>query len=384
MKFAERNGIGMKIGILTLHRVKNYGSVLQTYAVCEVLRKKGHIPIVIDYIPERMKPWPDLLYVRPDRYTIKGKKVKMLHFMFILASVIPRAYYYNQFRSFVKRRVTTTPKKYYKFDDLCNAEFDFDMYINGSDQIWNMDWENDIDRAYLLGFAPKDKPKGSFAASFGKKELTSREYEIMGEYLRDYSYISVRESTGLEILRKMGINSAKHILDPTLMLTKSDWSKIASKRLVKKKYLLVYQLQPESDLIKYAREIADKAGLIVVDFCRKFKCSPGYDKNLAFRKPEDFLSAIMYADFVVTDSFHCTAFSINFERRFLSLDFYYPERQRSLLNMLDLLDRFIPKNSNLDIKALLEEIDYERVNKKLNSERIYGDGFINEMLAELN
>lgn len=371
----------MKVGILTLHRVKNYGSVLQTYAVSEVLNKKGHTAVVIDYIPERMKPWPDLLYVRPDRYTIRGKENKLVKLAFILASILPRAYYYNQFRSFVARRVTTTPKKYYKYEDLCNANFGFDMYINGSDQIWNMDWENDIDRAYLLGFAPKDKVRGSFAASFGKNKLTEKEIVVMGEYLRKYKYISVRESSGLKILQDMGINYGKHILDPTLMLNKGDWEKIASPRLIKEKYLLIYQLQPDSDLIKYARKIADAAGLIVADFCRKFKCSAGVDKNLAFRKPEDFLSAIMYADFVVTDSFHCTAFSINFNKKFLSLNHYYPERQRSLLNKMGLLNRFIPKNVELDIDFLLSDIDYKDVNQKMKIEREYGDRFISEMLG---
>lgn len=372
----------MKIGILTLHRVKNYGSVLQTYAVSEVLKKKGQSPVVIDYIPERMKPWPDLLYVRPDRYTTKdGKPNLFKKVVLVAASILPRAYYYNQFRAFISRRVKTTHKKYYTFESLCNAKFDFDMYMNGSDQIWNMDWENDIDRAYLLGFAPEGKKKGSFAASFGKNKLTEREINVMGEYLRKYSYISVRESSGLNILSNMGIDYGVHIIDPTLMLTQDDWGKIASKRLVKEKYLLIYQLQPDSELIKYARKIANALGLIVVDFCRNFKCGEGVDKNLAFRKPEDFLSAIMYADFVVTDSFHCTAFSINFNKRFLSLNYYYPERQRSLLEKMGLLDRFIPKNININVCDLAKEIDYFSVNKKLEEERLLGESFINEMLA---
>ena len=373
----------MKIGVLTLHRVKNYGSVLQTYAVSEVLKQKGHEVEIIDYIPERMRPWPDLLYVRPDRYTSKdGKKNMIKKAVLVVASILPRAYYYNQFRSFIERRVTTTPKKYYTFESLCNAGFDFDMYLNGSDQIWNMDWENDIDRAYLLGFAPEGKRKGSFAASFGKNKLTEHEIDVMGAYLRKYSDISVRESSGLSILADMGIDYGVHIIDPTLMLTKEDWGKIASKRLIKEKYLLIYQLQPDSDLIKYARKIADAEGLIVVDFCRNLKCGNGVDRNLAFRKPEDFLSAIMYADFVVTDSFHCTAFSVNFNKRFLSLNHYYPERQRSLLDKMDLMDRFIPKNADIDTNKLLQPIDYNTVNDKLSKEREHAHSFLNRMLAQ--
>lgn len=371
----------MKVGILTLHRVKNYGSVLQTYAVSEVIKKKGHTPIIIDYIPERMRPWPDLLYVRPDRYTIRGRENKIIKYALIMVSILPRIYYYNQFRSFIDHRVTLTPKKYYSYEELCQAKFNYDMYINGSDQIWNMDWESDIDRAYLLGFAPDEAPKGSFAASFGKNKLTEREIHIMGEYLRRYRYISVREKSGLSILSDMGINYGKHILDPTLMLSKKDWEKIASPRLIKEKYLLIYQLQPDSDLIKYAKRIADELGLIVVDFCRKFKCSKGVDKNLAFRRPEDFLSAIMNADYVVTDSFHCTAFSINFNRKFLSLNYYYPERQRSLLEKMGLLDHFVSKNMELDVDILLGSIDYDAINQKLDIERKYGDLFITEMLG---
>lgn len=369
----------MKIGIITLHRVRNYGSVLQAHALCKILKDHGHEPTVIDYIPERFRLRSDLFFVREDRYKKNGKCNYLKKYLFMLLSVGPRLYYYTRFTPFVKKYIPTTSKKYFTNDELLVESFDFDIYMNGSDQVWNMAWENSVDRAFFLDFVPCEKKKLAYAASFGKKELTEEEKSIMTPLLAKYDILTVREASGVELLESMGIYDSKHVLDPTLLCDKTYWFKLITKRVIKKPYLAVYQLNYKTNALDYAREIADELGLEVVDMSRKFKASAGVDCNMAFVKPEVFLNILFYADYIVTDSFHGTAFSVNFNKNFISIKNDFPERAGSLLTLVGLQDRFIDNGVALDRESILKNIDYVKVNEILDLERTKAEVIIRKI-----
>lgn len=373
----------MKIGILTLHRVRNYGSVLQAHALCKILKDHGHTPIVIDYIPERFRLRSDLFFVREDRYKNNGKTNYFKKYLFMILSIMPRLYYYTRFTPFVKKYIPTTQGKYFTNNDLLAETFDFDIYMNGSDQVWNMAWENSVDKAFFLDFVPKGKKKLAYAASFGKKVLSEDERSIMAPLLRQYNMITVRESSAVGLLERMGIGNAIHVLDPTLLCDKTYWAKLVDKRIIKKPYLAIYQLNYRTCALDYARKIADTLGLEVVDMSRKFKASEGVDCNKAFVKPEVFLNIMYYADYIVTDSFHGTAFSVNFNKNFISIKNDFPERAGSLLALTGLADRFVENGVALDEKLILDKIDYKKVNEILARERLNAEKII-QKIGEIN
>lgn len=372
-----------KVGIITLHRVRNYGSVLQTYALCETLKKYGVEPIVIDYIPKRFRLRTDLFYVRKDRYTDRnGRENKLKKHILSVASIFPRYYYYTRFSQFVNKYIKLSEKQYFSYNDLkMDTNLNYDIYMNGSDQVWNMAWENGVDPTFFLDFTPFGKKRYAYAASFSKPQLSQDEFYAIMPLLQKYQYISVREKSGIDILKAMGIKNAEFVLDPTFLLTKQQWSNIASKRLIKEPYVLIYQLNADLNLVPLAKNIAMKRKLKVVDFSRSLKAKDGVDYVLGFKTPQDFLSAAMYADYIVTDSFHGTAFSINFNKEFLSIRYSYPERVKSLLELVELNDRFVDKDCDNEPNGL-QLINYTEINSKIEVMRKVSFDFLEKIVKQ--
>lgn len=342
----------MKVGFITMHRVDNYGAVLQTYALSKTLIDKGFEPYVIDYVPERCKLTYQLKTVRSDRNKSLFHKV-----FYIVVSAPIRLFIFYRFNSFIKRYVQLTNKKYKTLQELKQIGGKFDIYMTGSDQVWNSGFSGEIDPAFLLGFVDKNMKKVSYAASFGKSSLAKEEKPKMKEYLSQYSYVTVRENEGVEILEDLGLEG-KQVLDPTLLLNREQWSEIAGKPILEEKYVLIYQLNPNKEVIECAKKLAEKYGLKIVKFGRDIKKQEGVNINFAFSKPENFVNLILNAQFVVTDSFHGTAFSLNLNTQVYVV--YPPKfsgRLQSILELTNLTNRIYKG------KIDLEEIDFVKVNK---------------------
>lgn len=353
----------MKIAIVTMHRVFNYGSVIQTYALSKYLEEQGHDIEIIDYIAERFKYKNTLFYVNPRR------NKSMIHKLFFITVALPgRLMHKHLFESFIKRSYKLTQDKYYSIEELIENPPEADVYITGSDQVWNSGFENKVDRAYFLDFVPKNKKRISYAGSFGKEKLEECESEEIKELINKYDKISVREDSAISILESIGRNDAIHVVDPTLLLDREEWDNLSSERLRHEKYLLIYQLNPNEKIIEYARKIAIQKGLKIAKFGWDYIKPKGVDINFAYRKPEDFLSAIKYADYIVTDSFHGTIFSIKFNRQFICIEPpKYSGRLYSILRKVGLEERMI--RGSLNINKVLTKIDYEYANIILKNEQ---------------
>lgn len=355
-----------KVGIITLHRVVNYGSVLQTYALQEKIKQIGLDPTVIDYYPERLNKKGMLIRIKD-----KGPKYENNFFIRNLARIVIFPSYiirFKMFENFLKKYINMTEKTYYKEEDFGKENFDYDIYCTGSDQVWNSDWNEKIERPLFLSFAPEEKRKIAYAASFGKKQLAPSEVEETKKLLERYQAISLREKSGVEIVESLGIKNSVHVVDPTLLLNGDDWRRISSKKYEGDDYILVYNLNRNKKIDKYAENLSKKTGLKVRflsyqlhEFYKKGKiaCNP---------KVEDFLSLIDNAKYVISDSFHATAFSINFNTEFIIV---YPgkfsTRLQSLLELNDLENRVAKDENDLDI--INNRIDYEKVNKTMQGER---------------
>ena len=199
--------------------------------------------------------------------------------------------------------------------------------------------------------------------------------------LKRYDKISLRESSGVDIVNSLGITGAVNVLDPTLLLTGNEWRNLTSNKYNKKKYILVYNLNRNKKIDNYAKKLSIKTGLKIVylsyqlhEFYKKGKmiCNP---------KVEDFISLINNAEYVITDSFHATAFSLNLNTQFIIV---YPEkfstRLQSLLSLLNLENRVAINDS--DLSVIDNKIDYQIINKKLQKMRDESLNWLKKSLEE--
>lgn len=355
-----------KVELITLQNVPNYGSVLQCYATEQMIKELGYDIETINYLPERMTKFGMLKNIK-----YKTKKLEKSLLLRTIARVIIYPSYimrFNTFNKFRKKYLNMTKKVYKNYNDLLSNVPIADIYCTGSDQVWNSEWNDEIDKSLFLEFAPKGKRRIAYAASFGKKELVEKEKSITKEMLEKYDRISLRESSGVEIVESLGIKNSVNVVDPTLLLSGDDWRKISSNKYNNKDYILVYNLNRNKKIDNYANRLSKKTGLKVIylsyqihEFYKKGKmiCNP---------KVEDFISLIDSAKYVISDSFHATAFSLNLNTQFVIV---YPgkfsTRLQSLLELLNLENRVAENEEDLSI--VLNEIDYGKVNKKLKKMR---------------
>lgn len=353
----------MKIAIITLHRVFNYGSVLQAYATQKIFEELGYEVEIIDYITEQ-RTIKKLLFSIPESKNTVIKKITYLIFksVSIFLKIIT-------FGRFIRKYMSVTKKKYISYGDLVKNPPDADVYVTGSDQIWNSKYNEGIDKGFFLCFAPKEAKKISYASSFGKEKLDINEAYEIKKLLKQYSALSVREDTALKILNQLGFNNSICIIDPTLQIDKDKWSLITRKRMIREKYLLLMLLYNEDNGgTEYAQKIADEKNLKVVKISWEYIKPNGVDVLMTHRSPEVFLSLFKYADYIVTNSFHGMSFAINFNRQFIAIERNeFNTRLLSLLRLTHLENRLM--KHNLDMNIVNDDIDYEKVNKILKDER---------------
>ena len=355
-----------KVGIITQHRVVNYGSMLQTYALQEKIEELGYKCEVIDYYPERFTPVGML-----KRIKTKGKKLeKSLVLRTIARMVIIPSYFlrFNMFFEFLKKRINLSKKTFHTLEELQSYDFEYDIFCTGSDQVWNYGWNEKIEYPYFLSFVPDKSPKISYAASFGKGTLLDCEIDETQRLLSRYNHISVRELSGVDIINKLGIKGATNVLDPTLLLTGDEWRRIASGKYKNDKYILIYNLNRNKKIDNYAKALSKKTGLKVRYISYQIHEFYKNGKMFCNSKVEDFLSLIDNAQYIITDSFHATAFSLNFNKEFVIVyPGKYSTRLQSILEILSLTNR-VAKDEN-DMSVIDNRIDYGVVNAILNEER---------------
>ena len=366
-----------KIEVITLHRIVNYGSVLQAYATQYALENMGYDVEFLDYYPERMH-----LLGMLKRIKNKNNKLKKSLILRTIARCIMFPSYilrFSRFNKFIKSKLKLSPITYYTANEIDNNPPIADYYCTGSDQVWNSGWNEKIDGPFFLNFDTKNKKCFSYAASFGKSNLEDWEKNETKKLLEKYSNISVREKSGVEILENLGIKNSINVLDPTLLLNKKEWSKLASDKYKGKNYIFVYNLNRNKKIDKYVERLAKEKHLKIYyvsyalhEFYKKgeMKCNVSV---------EDFLSLIKYATYVVTDSFHATAFSINFNTPFVIVyPGKYSTRLQSILKITGLENRVAQDENDLDV--VKRKIDFEKVNKKINIERQKSLSWLKESL----
>lgn len=305
----------MKIKTITCHDVYNYGASLQAYALQYFLMSLGHDVEIIDYKPDYMRNHYKFWYVpKSSRFYEKANKSVLFKFLLCCYFAPMRFSTYgrkNKFDLFRKEFLHLT-RRYNIYNELQNYPPDADVYIAGSDQIWNSSLSNGKDPSFFLQFGDKKVKRIAYAASFGIPEIEEKHKAMNRKWLETFDAIAVRESTGVGILKSLGIDGVE-VLDPVYLLTKSEWEYLAGeKRIYNNRYLLIYDLCLNDDrLYIEAKKISEKYNLKIISVDGTAKC-PYADKNISDAGPREFLNLIKNAEFVITNSFHATSFSIIF------------------------------------------------------------------------
>lgn len=346
-----------KIAIITLHAVKNYGSVLQAYATQCYFETLGLDAIIIDF----RRPWETNIgywFFLTDK-SIKGVARNILYFP---SKIIQRF----KFDKFKKKYLKTTKNTYVSLEDFKNNPVYADYFCSGSDQVWNSGWNCGVIPEYFLDFVPKGEKKISFASSFGNSEIDERDRKIIKSLLCDYDLITVREAPSVKMLHEEFDMDSYEILDPTLQMNGEFWKGICkSERKIKGKYVLLIQLNRNHEFDKYAKLFCKEKEMKLIRLCLRVDQMVLHGKSIVIPEVNDYIRLIRDAEYVLTDSFHAVSFCLNLEKQFYV--FYpkkYSERLKSILTILRLTDREL---INCDYDKI---IDYRIVNNILDEKRI--------------
>lgn len=373
----------MKVGIITIHKINNYGSVFQAFALQNICEKLGHQAEIIDYrFPNEFQR-----SVGVKSASVKvSKKDKVLKYLYALGLIKQ----HKGIANFVQHYQHLSSKEFFNPNDLATDAPQYDAYLTGSDQLWNPNYCSG-DPSFFLEFAPEGKKRVAYAASFGVSSVGKEYAAKFSNYLKKYSDIGVRENSGVKLVEELtGRTDTEVVLDPTLLLNKEDWKKIAvPQRLVKEKYILCYYLNYSFDSFPYvdnlAKHVQKITGYKVVKVARPPKNF--YEPNTEHpvgASPEEFLALMRDAELVLTTSFHGTAFAVNFEKPLFSVVASRKSgdsRQMSLLNNVGLSDRVLEMGESFPTLESLP-CDYAEPSKKLENLRNHSIQFLKTALEK--
>ena len=309
----------MKIGVITFCNSKdNYGQMLQIYALQCFLRKMGHECFLIRY-NDSPKAIASFKWSKIMTYLCKFPQYVIWYIQQKKENCRQKAYATSaqssnaarRFDDFLNDNVEMTPLIYDEKSIIDNPP-QADTYVCGSDQIWCGDW------AYYLNFAPEDAIKIAYAPSMGGITNFSPEYEAeMKRLIHRLDFVGMREQSGVEVCKRLGRADAVKVVDPTLLLGTEDYDKIKVPVKVQKPYLFLYLLgNPIGYKTKYFYDYATTKGLDVVYVASQGRIDE-YDKFPA--QVGEWLYLLSNAEMVITNSFHCTVFSLIYHRRVVTV-----------------------------------------------------------------
>lgn len=359
----------MKVGILTFHCAHNYGAVLQAYALQQYILSLGHTVEIIDIRPSFLSGYKRTMWRRciSLKHPIKSiKKIKDEMKIFKL-----RKKRWDGFNDFINKRLILSER--------CNQVPEtYDAYIVGSDQVWNLKTTKGIFYPYFCDFqfSKNNKIYASYAASMEITKLSKYEDDIIKSKLMKFDYIGVREKGMIPVLDAIG-KPIFHTLDPTLLADKTIWNEIILPQEKRNKYVLLYKVWNNINSRRIAHSIAEQLETDVIELVSWLDPSNRKNKFQA-SSPEEFVTLIKNAEYVITDSFHGTAFSILFSKNFYCVNVNDGQsRMQELLHSIGLENRFVNGHSNPKPSM----INYDTVSSKLINLQIKSRDFINLILS---
>ncbi len=388
------------VALLSYHFWYNYGTCFQAYALWKCLKEEGieseyidigwKYPIPLDlYLTNHwIYQRPGCSYVYIIRHFTRCIKSAIRQRKLSMTAYVDYVLYSNnkKFDSFHRHYIKESQP--YDTEVLATIESKYQMFIVGSDQVWN---PNNCDKKYyvhfLLDFVKDFSKKISYASSIGVTEV-SKEYEsLLFQYLKDFSHISCREKTGKELLENLLNKKVEHVLDPTLLLTADKWRKLAKYDKRNDAYIMCYILGDKQNIVEFAMKLARKKGRDLVIVTATPSIIMKYSSYIATGiGPREFIGLLSKCSCFITDSFHGTVFAINFNKNFYSFmkrsgDYYSSDNSRipDILRQFNLLNRLIENDTTFFSD---EEIDFTEANLILEKERHKSKSYLLNCLIE--
>ena len=380
-----------KVGIITIHNSPNYGACLQSYALYRYIQQQGndveiidlHRPVAYeDYIPSKK-------YVcsRPVKRSLLSKIKGNGKSLIGIKPKSPSLYSplaikkFEEFNSVIK-----LSQPYRSIEELYANPPLYDLYISGSDQLWNPTQAYCLE-PYFLTFVPKGQGKKiSYATSVGITDLRDNEKKDFAKWLNLYDDISVREYQAQSLLQGLlADKKVNQVADPTFLLDPKEWKNMAVKPK-QSMYILMFTLQHRPEILEYCLLLSKQSGLPLIELGQvQPEVLDGSYTAVKDAGPKEFLGYIENAELVITDSFHCTVFSL-----IMGANNFYtyiaPTNQRGsriidLLNTYQTIEHLLSPDLNVSFDTLMgSQIPHQKVNMIMKLERNRSRDFINKYL----
>lgn len=351
------------IKTITCHNVYNHGASLQEYALLKYLSSLGHNVETINYKPKYLSGHFNLLAVSNPKYA----KNIFLKYSYLLAKLPTRLIDLKRKKVFDKfsKKYISEGIIYKTNDELKRNIPNADIFICGSDQIWNTFFPNGKDPAFYLDFVPKDKKKISYAASFAIDKIETSLKKTLKKQIENIDVVSVRELSGLKILEDLDIKNATQVLDPVFLLNKNYWEKeFVSK--IDENYILIYDFDTNKHIKNIALELSKKHNLKIFALNKNINYA---NKNFWLKGPDTFLSLIANAKIVLTNSFHAVAFSLIFNKQLMvfNRNEAINTRMRDLLILIESPNLLFNENKNNKDVSITPIDNYNTINKNISN-----------------
>ena len=352
----------MRIGILTFSNAFNLGAALQAYSLQKALAEMGNDAELIDY---RCPAIEAMHKMRPVFHLRIGMKLRIYNLVYNMV-FIPRRIRYIRFRGYSKR------SKVYSKETITETNGKYDLFITGSDQVFNLKLTGN-DTTFFLDFVEKGK-KVAYAGSMGAYQMENKEQYLA--YMNSFDSLSVREKTSADLLKSESGISVDVMPDPVFLHSGEEWKNLCGVKDKKAlKYVLIYALFEDKDLYEIAGRVARKYGMRIVAITKVLRPLCKVDRVIRNAGPREFIELIANAAYVVTNSFHGTAFSLIFEKQFMILlPPTAPDRIIDLLNTIGLREQIYMGSINDG------DIDYTQIKDRINAFKQRGKHYLRKII----
>ena len=370
----------MRTGILTFHCADNYGAMLQAYGLKKFLKTIEPDTEIVPYEPFFMRGRHWIIPWYPGMPMIRMIRLALHNFLAISPDYFTQK---KRMKIFRARYLTQNLRPVRTLKGL--KKLTYEVYVLGSDQIWNPAITFGFRRAYFGAFSNRYKKLViAYAASLGRGRLDNSYDQEMRSLLSYVDRISVREKAAVPYVSRMAGKEVSAVVDPVFLLDVEDWKKIEAP-LKKRNYILIYTTEKNEKLMECAKRLAFEKQLPIIEL--------KYQKEVRHKNkhvivetgagPEEFLGYIHYADYVMTNSFHATAFSIIYQKKFLAFEHSTGNvRLESVLERCGLAERMVRNELELhDIDAV---IDWTKVKENIRQMRKDSISFLRESMSALN
>ncbi len=369
-----------KVGLITIHDIPNYGSVLQAFATQRVVSGLGYDVQIIDY------KYPNAHHVKGT----KPQRARAAALRFgnaVLKDMLPgRPYttYKNRYRQFKDKYYQISPTSYPTVASLMSNPPTYDVYLAGSDQIWRPE-DTKADPCFFLDFA-KHGRRVSYASSFGCINIPQQYRKIYSRYLNSFSHLGVREIPGQQIIKELTGREATVVLDPTLLMTLDQWQPYIEPFACDEPYIACYGLSLGSTYMEdLALHISKLTGYRIVRI--NGKCYNYFSRRMRYvldAGPSEWMGILSGASLILGQSFHAVAFSIILQRPFFAILQDTPDhqsRQVHILKLLGLEDRAIRRNDTFPpCDGLNLAVDFRTANQRLIEQREQSLSYLKQAL----